>query len=199
LQTRPSGPWQLNGIEGVYRFLHKVWRLIIDRSTGEIRTKITTAEPSPELLKLLHKTIKGVTDSIESIDKMNTAVSKLMEFVNSLSGMETIPITVIKDLLLLLSPLAPHISEELWERLGEQDLIAQASWPIFDEDLVVEDIVTIPVQIDGKMRSTIEVAIDGSEDELKQFAIESVSDMLLDKEVKRIVTVRGKIVNIVTG
>jgi leucyl-tRNA synthetase len=83
--------------------------------------------------------------------------------------------------------------------LGVQDLIAQASWPIFDEDLVVEDIVTIPVQIDGKMRSTIEVAIDGSEDELKQFAIESVSDMLLDKEVKRIVTVRGKIVNIVTG
>jgi leucyl-tRNA synthetase len=114
-----SGPWNMAGIEGVYRFLHKVWRLVVNSRSGEIQSNLTEASPDtePNLLRLLHRAIKGVREDVESIDKLNTAISEMMEFTNAAIQAKTIPRDIVKDFLRLLAPFAPHIAEELWARL----------------------------------------------------------------------------------
>lgn len=198
-----SGPWNMAGIEGVYRFLHKVWRLVVNNRSGEIQNNLTEASPDtePNLLRLLHKAIKGITEDVESIDKLNTAISEMMEFTNAAIQARTIPRDIIKDFLRLLSPFAPHISEELWARLGEKELVAHSSWPKYNKTLLQDDTISIPIQVNGKVRTVIEVDPGINEEALKGAALrnEVVKKFIGENEITRVIVVADQIVNILTS
>jgi leucyl-tRNA synthetase len=198
-----SGPWLMNGLEGVYRFLQRVWRLVIDEETGEVSQTITDApaDAEPELNKRLHQTIQKVTDAIESLDKMNTAVSQLMTFLNAAYQAEAVPRPIISDFLRLLSPIAPHIAEELWERLGATETIAYEAWPVSDPELAAEDMLEIPVQINGRLRATITVPAEADKDAVQAMALADgrVQAALDGLAVRKVVVVPGRVVNVVTG
>lgn len=196
-----SGPWQKAGLDGISRFLKRVWRLIVDEATGKNSSKLVDAPGYTEadLQKKLHKTIKGVTEDIESIDKMNTAISKMMEFVNVATNAKTLPINTIKNFLKLLAPFAPHISEELWMRLGESSLIADASWPGYNESLCVDEMVSIAIQINGKVRSLLSVNAETKKEELEILTRndEKIKKLINGKTITKLIVVPGKIVNLV--
>lgn len=196
-----SAAWQQSGLDGISRFLNRVWRLVINEETGQLNDKITDDAPNrePDLQKKLHKTIKGVTEDIESVDKMNTAIAKLMEFVNQAIPTKILPKAIIKDFLCLLAPLAPHIAEELWSHLGESELIAHASWPKWDESLCVDRMIKIPVQINGKVRSVLEVNAEISQEDLEQLALndEKVKQWTEGKTLEKVRVVPGRIVSLV--
>jgi leucyl-tRNA synthetase len=198
-----TGPWQTSGIDGIYRFLNKLWRLVIDENTGELNKRLTEAPENtePNLLKLLHKTIKEVTQDVESIDKLNTAVSKMMVFINAALRAQTVPKVIVKDFLRLLAPFAPHIAEELWERLGENELIACSSWPKYDATLILDETISVPIQLNGKVRTIIETKTGLDEVELEKVALnsEDVKKLIEGKAIVRVFVVPGQIVNILTS
>jgi leucyl-tRNA synthetase len=193
-------PWSTQGIEGLNRFLNRVWRLIIDENTGKLKENIYDEEPEEKVNKLLHNTIKKVTEDIEDGDmKFNTAISYLMILLNELYKTERISISVVEKFILLLSPLAPHISEELWERIGKKGSIQNADWPSYDKELIKHEFVTIIFQVNGKIRAKQEMPFDASDKELEDESLdnENVKKYLLGKEVVKIITVKNKMVNIV--
>lgn len=193
-------PWSTKGIEGLFRFLKRVWKLIIDEDTGSMNPKIVEKEESAHLLKLLNKTIKKVTEDIDDGDmRFNTAISYLMILINELYKTESISKKTIETFVLLLSPFAPHIAEELWSRLGNQPGIQDVQWPQFDPELVKEEMVTIVFQVNGKVRAKQEMEADTDEKLLEDEALdnENVKRHILGKQIVKIVTVRNKMVNIV--
>jgi len=193
-------PWSTKGLEGLLRFLNRVWRLIIDESTGNVKSNITDSEPTENLNKLLHKTIKKVSEDIEDGDmKFNTAISYMMIFVNELYKTEEISKKLISDFILLLSPFAPHICEEIWERLGNKGSIQFENWPVFDEKFTKENTAIIIFQVNGKLRAKAELPFDSEEKVLEDVALENenVIKYLLGKQVVKIITVKNKMVNIV--
>jgi len=195
-----SKPWSTKGIEGLNRFLNRVWRVIIDENTGGLKKNITDSEADLKLKKLLHKTIKKVTEDIEDGDmKFNTAISYLMIFVNELYKTDEISKNVIRDFILLLSPFAPHIAEELWQRVGYAESVQFAEWPVFDKELTKEETVTIIFQVNGKLRSKADLPFDSEEKILEDEALdnENVKKYLLGKQIIKIITVKNKMVNIV--
>ena len=196
-----SAPWQTRGVDGVYRFLQRVWRLAIDEDTGDLNGKLTDnpINSAPELWKVLNQTIKDVTEDTESIDKMNTAISHMMVFVNAATQAKSVPKDVVKTFLRLLAPYAPHIAEELWERLGEAELIAHASWPIHDEEALKREEVTIVVQVNGKLRGRVQLAADASKEEVKAAALadERVQNHIAGKTERKVIVVPNRLVNIV--
>ena len=196
-----SAPWQTRGVDGVYRFLQRVWRLVIDEDTGELNSKLTDApiDSDAELWKVLNQAIKDVTEDTESIDKMNTAISHMMVFVNAATQAKSVPKEVAKTFLRLLSAYAPHIAEELWERLGEAELIAHAPWPICDPDALKREEVTIVVQVNGKLRGRVQLAVDASNEEAEAAALadERVQNHTAGKTVRKVIVVPNRLVNIV--
>lgn len=196
-----SAPWQMTGVDGIYRFLQRVWRLVVDENTGGLNAKLTDAsgESEPELWKQLHKTIKEVVEDTSTIDKMNTAISHMMVFVNTATQAKTLPRETVNAFLRALSPYAPHITEELWERLGETELLAHATWPVHDEALCVDEIKTIVVQVNGRVRASLEVPVDIAKDELEAMALadERVQHHIAGKNVARVIVVPGRLVNVV--
>ena len=198
-----STPWNMAGMDGVSRFLHKVWRAVIDERTGAVSSKVTNAPPASEmaLWKQLHKTIKAVSESIASIDKLNTAVSRMMEFTNAMGQASTLPVAIVNPFLRLLAPFAPHIAEELWSRLGESQMIAYAPWPSYDEALCVDEMIESPVQVNGKLRAVLTVDADIDEEVLKQTALvdERVAKYVDGKTVTRIIVTSAKLVNIIVA
>ena len=193
-------PWSTKGIEGLNRFLNRVWRLIIDENTGSIKSNITDDPPDEKQNKLMHKTIKEVTEDIDELDlKFNTAISYLMIYVNELYKLEKISKACIKNLILLLSPFAPHIAEEIWHRLGNTDSIAYVKWPVYDNKFVKEEFVTVIFQVNGKVRAKKELKFDSDEHLLEDEALynENVKKFILGKEIVKIITVKNKMVNIV--
>ena len=154
-------PWDTNGIEGVRRFLDRIWRLAIDES-GQV---ITSKEaPTEDINKLLHKSIKKVTEDIETLS-FNTAVSAMMILVNELYKQNCHSHSVLKTLTQLLMPMAPHFSEELWSKLGGENFASLAPWPTYDQTLVAEDEKEFGVQVNGKMRGSIQLNIKAPESE----------------------------------
>ena len=129
-------PWSTKDVDGVYRFLGRVWRLIVDEDTGEINHSIADSEPSREQLKTLHECIQKVTEDIEDLS-FNTAISAMMIFINEANKWEEHPRSVVEPFIKLLSPFAPHISEELWHRLGHEETIAYREWPDFKEEYLI--------------------------------------------------------------
>jgi leucyl-tRNA synthetase len=199
-------PWSTRGVEGVARFLARVWRLLMtENQAGEwvLSDKVKEIEASKQQQKLLHATIKKVTEDIESFS-FNTAISQMMIFVNAFTNVETIPLWAMRTFLILLNPFAPHISSELWERLSGEfgDVrgdVTQQSWPAYDERLLVEDEVEIVIQINGKLRDRIKMPIVATEEELKTVALSNpkVQDRIAGKTVRKVIVVPKKLVNIV--
>ncbi len=189
-------PWQDTGIEGVKRFLDRVWRLVWDEQTQKIA--VDDSKLTPELEKLLHKTIKKVTQDIETLS-FNTAISAMMILINEVYKAEARPRTLLKTLAQLLMPFAPHLSEEIWNRLGGEGLVSVAPWPQFDPTLVVDDTIEMGVQVNGKTRGTVTLAIDASEaDALAQAqGIATVQNALKGLNIAKVIYKPGKILNII--
>jgi leucyl-tRNA synthetase len=188
-------PWSPTGIEGVRRFLDRIERLVL-KSDG---TLIATNETLPvEIEKLLHKTIKKVTEDIEAMS-FNTAVSAMMILVNELYKHNCHSQFALRPLAQLLMPFAPHLAEELWEKLGGQGFVSLASWPSFKTELCVDDLITLGVQVNGKMRGTIEVAPEATEDAAVKAAFEviTVQNALNGQKPKKVIYKAGKILNLI--
>ncbi len=185
-------PWNTNSIAGVRRFLDRVWKL-----QEKINNQLTTNDKQ-ELNRLLHQTIKKVTEDIEEM-KFNTAISQMMILVNNLEKNKEISQAVFEKFLILLSPFAPHIAEEIWQRLGHKKSILFAKWPEYDKNLIRADEIELVVQVNGKVRDKIKVAADISEQAAKQKALESdkVQKWLAGKEPKKVIYVKGKLVSVV--
>ncbi len=197
-----STPWQDAGVEGVYRFLQRVWRLSIDEESGELNEKLTEAAGTtePELWQELHKTIKQVTEDTASIDKMNTAISQMMIFVNTATQAASVPKETLKVFLRLLSPYAPHIAQELWHRLGEHGFIAHSEWPTHDETVLTSATVTIIAQVNGKLRNRIQLPADATEAEIEAAALadERVQRFIDGKPIRKTIVVpKRHLINIV--
>jgi len=193
-------PWSTKGIEGLNRFLKRVWRLVIDEETGMLNTKITDEEPDERLNKLINKTIKKVTEDIDDGDmKFNTAISYLMIYVNELYKLEKFSKSALEKFILLLSPFAPHICEELWEKLGNCNSIVMQSWPVYDKELVKEETATVIFSVNGKVRSKQDFEIDTDVKVLEDEALdnENVIKHILGKDIVKIITVKNKMVNVV--
>jgi leucyl-tRNA synthetase len=199
-------PWSMRGVEGVARFLARVWRLLMTENQGgewELSKKIKAIDATKPQQKLLHATIKKVTKDIESFS-FNTAISQMMIFVNAFTNVETIPLPAMRTFLILLNPFAPHISSELWERLSDEfgdarEDITQQSWPAYDERLLIEDEVEIVIQINGKLRDRVKMPIVATDEELRAVALSNpkVQDRITGKAVRKVIVVPKKLVNIV--
>jgi leucyl-tRNA synthetase len=196
-------PWSMRGVEGVYRFLSRVWRLAIDdRSEQTKRSEaVRDVEPDRETLRLLHHTIKRVTDDLEAMS-FNTAISAMMELTNHLTRQPVRPRSVLRTLVLLLSPFAPHLAEELWQALGGTTTLAYERWPAYDEALLKADEIEVPVQVNGKLRAKLKVPADIDAQALEQAARadERVRALLEGKTVRKVIIAPGnKLVNLVVG
>ena len=199
-------PWSTHGVEGVARFLARVWRLLMTENQAgewELSKKIKAIDATKPQQKLLHATIKKVTEDIESFS-FNTAISQMMIFVNGFTNADAIPLSVMRTFLILLNPFAPHISSELWERLSAEfgdarEDVTHESWPAYDERLLIEDEVEIVIQINGKLRDRMKMPIAATEEELKAVALSNpkVQDRIAGKAVRKVIVVPKKLVNIV--
>jgi leucyl-tRNA synthetase len=201
-------PWSMKGVEGVYRFLGRVWRLVMEETQEgdwSLSRELAEVEPSDRQLRLIHATIKKVTEDVESL-AFNTAISQMMILTNEFVNSRPRPVAGLRILLRLLSPFAPHLSEELWERLGEKftGFDRQASlqpWPGYDENLLTVDEVEYAVQINGKVRDRIVAKKSASDSELEVAALTTpkVQEAVAGKSVLKTIIVRDKLVNIVLG
>jgi len=190
-------PWSTQGLQGVHRFLQKTWRMIIDEQTGQVCQAVTDTEPDEATNRLLHQTIKKVTEDIERL-AFNTAISQMMILVNHVSKLPTRPRTVIERFVLLLSPFAPHIAEELWQRLGHTQTLAYEPWPTYDERLTRERQVEMAVQVCGKIKDRIVVSAEATEQQVQQQALASpkVVAALAGRRPTKVIVVKGRLVNI---
>lgn len=192
-------PWSTKGVEGVNRFLNRAWRLFLGDGDEDI-LNVTDTEPNPDQLKVLHEAIKKVTDDIENM-RFNTGISALMIFVNEANQWESVPRKIAETFVILLSPFAPHISEELWSRLGHKDTLAYETWPDFNEEYLKSDLVEYPVQVNGKVRANIEVPADKAKD--KNFVLglakqqKNVKKHLDGTTIIKEIFVPGRIINLV--
>ncbi len=192
-----SKPWDTNGIDGVYRFLRKLWNLYYKGDS----VQVTDAEPSPEALRSLHKLIKKVTSDIESL-QYNTSVAAFMVCVNELSALKVSSRAILEPLLILLAPFAPHITEQLWHSaLGRETTICDAPWPAFDEKYLKESAVNYPVSFNGKVRFSISMSVEASKEEVEKAALSdpAAAKWIEGKSIRKVIVVPGKIVNIVVG
>ncbi len=193
-------PWSMDGVSGVRGFLDRVWRMILDDRAEAVKLNaaVQDAEPTAEQNRMLHKTIKAVSTDLENMS-FNTAIARMMEFTNFFLKEEVRPKAAMEKLVLLLSPFAPHVAEELWEALGRKTTLAYESWPKFDEAAIREDTVEVPVQINGKLRGRISVAagVDKTALESAARADAKIAEMLAGKTVAKAIVVPGRMVNFV--
>ena len=190
-----SKPWDTKGIEGVHRFLKKCWRLFFD----EIKGKVWVDEaPTAAELKVLHKAIKKIEEDTERYS-FNTAVSSFMICVNELADLNCHKKEILSQLVILLTPYAPHFAEELWQVLGMEGLVVDAAYPVFDAQYVTETEKEYPISINGKLRANILIALDASEEQVRAIVLENevVKKWVEDKPIKKLIFVKGKMVNIV--
>jgi leucyl-tRNA synthetase len=190
-----SKPWNTQGIEGVHRFLKKLWRLFVD-SNGQVNLDQT--EPNKAALKALHKAIKKAAEDIENFS-FNTSVSTFMICVNELTELKCNNKQILKDFIIILSPYAPHIAEELWQVIDETESVTKASFPLFNPAYLIESAFSYPISINGKHRTNIEFSLEAAQDEIEAsvLANEIIQKWLADQSPKKIIVVKGKIINIV--
>lgn len=193
-------PWNMEGVSGVRNFLDRAWRMIVDdrSETLALNAAITDTEPTEEQYRVLHKTIKAVTEDLDRLG-FNTAIARMMEFTNFFLKQDARPRAAMEPFVQLLSPLAPHLCEELWQLLGHEKTIAYEPWPKFDESRIREETVEIPVQINGKLRSKIKIATDADKETLQAAALadEKIAEMVADKNIVKAIVVPGRMVNLV--
>jgi leucyl-tRNA synthetase len=195
-------PWNTRGVEGTHRFLNRAWRLVAGASAddGGGTPPLADAELTREQARVLHQTIAKVTEDIEAL-RFNTAISSLMEFTNAAYKWDGVPRTAAEAFVLLLAPLAPHLSEELWQRLGHDESLAYRAWPVADPKFLKADVLEIAVQVNGKVRGKIQVPAEAAEAEVIEIAKadQNVGRHLAGQSVKRAIYVRGRIVNFVVA
>ncbi len=191
-------PWSMQGVEGVHRFLQKSWRMIVDEDTDILDKSVRDIQPDDQTLRLLHKTIKKVSDDIDTFG-FNTAISAMMIFVNHLSRQEVKPKEAVEKFVLILSPFAPHIAEELWQKIGHNQTLAYEKWPQYDSELVKESQIELAVQVNGKIKDKIVVAADADDEQIKQKALEcpKVAAAIAGKQPKKVIVIKSRLVNIV--
>ena len=219
-------PWSTKGVEGVYRFLGRVWRLFVDEASEtefeqsstvaperaaefleqvRLSSSIAQTQATPAQRKILHATIKKVTEDLDGL-RFNTAISALMVFINEAMTWQTKPAAILREFLILLQPFAPHLAEELWLKLNSafgtpHCALTYAPWPQFDAACLIEDMVEIPVQVNGKLRDVIKVPVNASQAEVENAALasEKVKPFLEGKTIKKIIVIPKRLVNIVVG
>ncbi len=195
-------PWSMRGVEGVYRFLSRVWRLFVDDRAEEVRLNDTVrdAEPDRDTLRKLHQTIRKVTDGLDGL-RFNTAIAAMMEYTNHLTKLEARPRSALEPFVLILAPFAPHLAEELWRALGHTETLSYAPWPRYDAALVKADEIEVPVQVNGKLKAKVMVSAEIDQAALQEAAMaeEKVKEALAGKTVKKVIVVPRKLVNIVVG
>ncbi|OCS92918.1 leucine--tRNA ligase [Caryophanon latum] len=191
-----SVAWSTNGLDGARRFLDRIWRLFITEE-GTLADKVQNVE-NKDLEKSYHQTVKKVTEDIEGI-RFNTAISQMMVFINDCYKAEVIPTEYAQGFIKLIAPIAPHVAEEIWSIMGNAESLTYAAWPTFDESKLVDDEVEVVVQVAGKVRAKIKVAKDATKEELEQIALadEKVQEFIEGKDIKKVVVIPGKLVNIV--
>lgn len=189
-------PWSTTAIEGVYRFLQRTWRVFLDDSDQ----LVADAKPTDEDLKITHKTIKKVTEDIENL-RFNTAVSQMMIFINHMTRLSARPHECLKAFILLLNPFAPHLAEELWQKMGEKSVLTFVPWPSYDPALAVDQTLTLAIQVMGKTRGTVQVEPGADQAAVEALAreIPSVAQQLQGKTVRKVIFVKDKILNYVVG
>ncbi|MCM3746468.1 leucine--tRNA ligase [Paenibacillus pasadenensis] len=192
-------PWNASGVEGMHRFLSRIWRLFIGEN-GELNPKIAGEEGSDAYNRIWHRSIKKVSDDLENL-RFNTAISQLMIWVNEAYKTESLPKQSMENFVQLLSPLAPHLAEELWEKLGHSGSISYVPWPEFVEAWTVDQEVEIVVQVNGKIADRVSIAADTETDEMERIAKElpRVQELTAGKTVRKVIAVKGKLVNIVAN
>ena len=190
-----SKPWDTNGIDGVHRFLKKLWGLFYSRQDEFLPTE---GEPSKDELKSIHKLIKKVSTDIENFS-YNTSISAFMICVNELNQLKCNKASILSDLVVLLAPFAPHLCEELWEKLGHNTSVCDAQWPEFNEEYLKEDTVKYTISFNGKARFTLDFPADADNATIEQTVRnhESSQKYLEGKTVKKVIIVPKKIVNMV--
>jgi len=189
-------PWNMEGVNGVFGFLNRVWRMILDDQAEEIclNGAVTDGQPTEEQNRILHKTIKAVSDDIAKLS-FNTAIARMMEFTNFFTKQTSRPRGAMEQFVLLLSPFAPHIAEELWEALGHEETLSYEPWPSYDEAMLVEAEIEIPV----KVRAKIRVPADADKAAIEQLARADsrITELLDGKELVKTIVVPGRMVNFV--
>ncbi|MPQ21894.1 leucine--tRNA ligase [Carnobacterium divergens] len=190
--------WNENGLEGSRKFLDRVWRMLVDED-GKLRDRITTFNDGA-LDRVYHQTVKKVTEDFEAL-RFNTAISQMMVFVNEAYKTDALPFNYIEGFIQLLAPIAPHMAEELWEKLGHKESLTYAVWPIFDEKFLIEDEIEVIFQVNGKLKAKAIVAKDVQKAEMEEIALadETVKEAIAGKTIRKVVVVPGKLVNIVAN
>jgi leucyl-tRNA synthetase len=198
-------PWSMRGVEGVARFLARVWRLFMTENQEgewELSGRIQRVDPNKPQQKVTHATIKKVTEDIESFS-FNTAISQMMIFVNAFTNVEAIALSVMRTLLILLNPFAPHLTSELWENLNAkfQDLggITEQKWPTYDERFLVDDEIEIVIQVNGKVRERMKMSVTATDEEMRAAALANpkIKKLTAGKALRNVVVVPKKLVNVV--
>ena len=189
-------PWNTKGLQGCSRFINKLWSKVC--SNGELSTDITEDAPNDETVKLLHQTIKKIGDDIENL-RFNTAISQMMIFTNHLITLDNVPKSVLEAFVKMLAPFTPHVAEEIWEYLGHKETITYESWPEFDEALSKEDLITIAIQVNGKLRADINMAANSDKEDILSSAKENkrIKLYIEGKEIIKEIYVPGRLVNFV--
>jgi leucyl-tRNA synthetase len=195
-------PWSMRGVSGVSGFLSKVWRNLIDdrAEKTQLNPAVRDVAADRDTLRLLHETIAKVTADLDEM-KFNTAISALMIYNNHLAKLEVRPKSAVEPFVLLLSPFAPHMAEELWQALGHAETLAYEAWPKADPALLKSDTIEVPVQVNGKLRSKLVVAADSDEKTLEAAALadEKVKAFIGGKQIKKVIVAKGKLVNVVVA
>jgi leucyl-tRNA synthetase len=191
-----SRPWETRDVVGMYRFLQRLWRNLVDEDTGSLRSDLPAIDEPTD--RLLHRTIEGVRADMEAM-RFNTAIAKLIELNNHLTKLGGCPLAIAERVVLMLAPLAPHVAEELWGLLGHPSSLSAVDFPTFDPAMLVDDTIELPVQVNGKVRSRIVVATDASNDVVEQIALadHKVIAALGGSAPKKLIVVPGRMVNIV--
>jgi leucyl-tRNA synthetase len=193
-----SRPWETRAVVGSQRFLQRLWRNAVDEETGELL--VTDADPDVETLKVLHRTIEEVCTEMEGM-RFNTAIARLIVLNNHLTSLGRVPRSVAEPLVLMVSPFAPHIAEELWSRLGHERSLSRVPFPTPDPRYLVVETVTCVVQVQGKLRDRLEVSAEATEEELRDLALASpkVQRALDGREVRKVIVRPPRLVNVVPG
>jgi leucyl-tRNA synthetase len=196
-------PWNVSGVEGIYRFFNRIWRLFVNEETGALNDKIVSSKEeikNQAFKRTWHRSIKKITEDYEAL-RFNTAISQLMIFVNDAYKSEQLPYDAMKQFVQLLSPIAPHIAEELWDRLGQKTSLTYAPWPTYDEAWIEEDEVEIVVQVNGKIIERVAISREMEEAAMQELAqnLDKVQEAIAGKTIRKVIVVKGKLVNLVVG
>jgi leucyl-tRNA synthetase len=191
-----SRPWETRAVVGSHRFLQRVWRLAIDEATGH--TRLVDEPMDEQTERLLHRTIDGVRSDMEAL-RFNTAIAKLIELTNRATAIAAAgtPRALLEPLILMTAPFAPHLAEELWQRIGHDSSLAYVDYPVADKAMLVAESVTYPVQVNGKVRGRIEVGAGADEAAVRTAALAEIASVLNGKEPSKVIIVAGRMVSVV--